>query len=161
MLVLAFKGMPRVSRYIIRYKMTEKEKAGYYQITVGYEFPPQSYTLDSSIVSTYLEAVKESNDLYRIEGLVPPLAVTAYAMAALSAGISLPSGTVHVSQELEFTGLVHAGDTITCYSKVSRRQDRGGLHIMATDITVVNQKQEKVLSGRVGFILPEPNAGNK
>ncbi len=135
--------------------MPEQPKAEYSQLFVGFEFPPQSYTLDASAVSIYLRATQETNDIYQRECLVPPMAVTAYAMAALGAAITLPPGAIHVSQELDFLKLVKVDDTITCYSKVSRKQDRGGLHLMNTDITVLNQNQEKVLTGRVGFILPD------
>jgi hypothetical protein len=128
----------------------------YYQLFAGFEFPPQSYKLDSSTVSLYLEAVKEPSDLYRSGGLVPPMAVTALAMSALAQAVVMPAGTIHVSQELDFLKLVEIGDTITCYSKVSRKLERGGLRLMNTDITVLNQNQEKVLTGRVGFVLPEP-----
>jgi hypothetical protein len=38
---------------------------------------------------------------------------------------------------------------------VSRKVDRGGLRLMNTDITVTNQNQEQVLTGKVGFVLPE------
>ena len=107
------------------------------------------------MVELYLKAVKESNDLYLIEGLVPPMAVTAFAMAALSQSIVMPGGTIHVTQELNFLELVKVGDTINCNSIVSRKQDRGGLHIMNVDIEVTNQNLEKVLKGRVGFILPD------
>ena len=84
------------------------------------------------------------------------MAVTAFAMTALSQSISMPSGTIHVSQELDFLKLVHVGDTITCHSKISRKVERGGLRLMNTDITVLNQNQEKVLTGKVGFVLPDP-----
>jgi len=141
--------------------MAEQIKTEYYQLHVGFEFPPQSYKLDSAVVSMYLEAVKEPNDLYRKEALVPPMAVTAFAMASLSEGLTMPSGTIHVSQELEFLKLVNVGDTITCYSKVSRKLDRGGLRLMNTDITVLNQNKEKVLTGKVGFVLPEPGPESK
>jgi len=140
--------------------MAETTKAEYYQLYPGFEFPPQSYVLDAAMVSQYLKATCESNDLYLKEGLVPPMAVTAYAMAALSQSVTMPSGTIHVSQELDFCKLVKVGDTITCYSKVSRKIERGGLRLMNTDITVLNQNQEKVLTGRVGFVLPEPAAGS-
>lgn len=135
--------------------MPEQAKAEYHQLFVGFEFPPQSYTLDTATVSAYLEATRETNDIYRAEGLVPPMAVTALAMASLGGAIKMPAGTIHVSQELEFLKLVKVGDVITCSSKISRKQDRGGLHLMNTDIAVLNQNQEKVLTGRVGFILPD------
>jgi acyl dehydratase len=134
--------------------MAEQAKSEYSQLSPGFEFPAQSYHLDNATVSLYLEAVGESNDLYRKEHFVPPMAVTAFAMAALAQGATMTSGTIHVSQELDFLKPVKSGDTITCYSKVSRKIDRGGLHLMNTDITVLNQNQEKVLSGRVGFVLP-------
>jgi hypothetical protein len=134
--------------------MTQEQIADYYQISVGYEFPSRTYTLDSATVSTYLKAVKESHDLYRVEKLVPPLALAAYAMTALAEGSNFPPGTVHVTQELDFLAAVHIGETITCHSKISRRIDRGGMRIMTTDISVLNRNQEKVLGGKVGFILP-------
>ena len=117
--------------------------------------------MDSATVYLYLEAVKESSDLYRREGLVPPMAVTAYAMAALSEALTMPPGTIHVSQELDFLKMVKVGDTITCFCKVSRKVERGGLRLMNTDISVLNQNQEKVLTGRVGFVLPQPNGGGQ
>jgi hypothetical protein len=140
--------------YIIIKYMTEQKKTGYDQLFVGFEFPAKSYKLELGMISDYLKAVGETNPMFLAENLVPPMAVTAFAMAALIEGMTLPSGTIHVSQELEFTSLVKVGDTISCRSKVSRKTDRGGLHIMATDITVLNQFQEKVLTGKVGFVLP-------
>jgi acyl dehydratase len=134
--------------------MDGQAKTEYYQLSVGFEFPPRSYTLDSSAVDLYLEAVKENKDFFRQEGLVPPMAVTAFAMSALSQEIAMPSGTIHVSQELDFLKAVKVGDTITCRSKVSRKIERGGLRLMNVDISVANQNQETVLTGRVGFVLP-------
>jgi acyl dehydratase len=139
--------------------MSEPPKVEYYQLTAGFEFPPQSYVLDEKAVSLYLEATQENDILFRRDGLVPPMAVTAFAMSALSQSISMPSGTIHVSQELDFLKRVKVNDTITCLSKVSRKVERGGLRLMNTDITVVNQNRDTVLTGKVGFVLPEPGTG--
>ncbi len=139
--------------------MTEPQKINYYQLTTGFEFPPQSYVLDTAAVTLYLKATQETDDLFLRDGLVPPMAVTALAMSALAQSISMPSGTIHVSQELDFLKTVKVNDTITCLSKISRKVERGGLRLMNTDITVINQNEEKVLTGKVGFVLPEP--GNK
>jgi len=136
--------------------MTEQPKIEYYQLTAGFEFPPQSYVLDEAAVTLYLEATQDTDRLFQQEGLAPPMAVTAFAMSALSQSISMPSGTIHVSQELDFVKLVKVNDTITCLSKVSRKVERGGLRLMNTDITVINQNKETVLTGKVGFVLPEP-----
>jgi len=136
--------------------MTKQPKLEYSQIEVGYEFPPASYKLDPSMVSAYLKAVEETSRLYHDTGLVPPMAIAAYAMAALSESISLPPGAIHVTQELEFIDTVSAGDTITCHARVSRKQNRGRLHLMTVDLDVFNQNQKAVLAGKVGFVLPEP-----
>jgi len=134
--------------------MTEKNTIDYEYLTAGYEFPAQSYVLDRATLDDYLAATEETDPLFRVEGLAPPMAVTALAMAALAQSINLPSGTIHVSQELEFLKTVRVDDTITCFSKISRKLERGGLRLMNTDIVVKNQDQETVLTGKVGFVLP-------
>jgi len=141
--------------------MAKQPKLEYHQMEVGYEFPPASYKLDASMVSTYLKAVEETSRLYQDTELVPPMAIAAYAMAALSQGISLPPGTIHVNQELEFLDTVSVRDTITCQAKVSRKQNRGRLHLMTIDLDVFNQNQKKVLAGKVGFVLPEYDEGKE
>jgi acyl dehydratase len=134
--------------------MAEESKIEYSQLTAGMEFPAQSYLLDSASVQLYLEATQETDRLFREQSLVPPMAVTALAMSALAHSFSVPSGTIHVSQELEFLKIVRVDDTIPCRSKISRKVERGGLRLMNTDITVTNQNQEIVLTGKVGFVLP-------
>ena len=98
-------------------QMTEQAGIEYYQLYAGFEFTPQSYTLDSTSVSLYLEATGESDDMFLKGNLVPPMAVTALAMASLSKAVTMPSGTIHVSQELDFLKPVEAGGTNTCFSK--------------------------------------------
>ena len=83
------------------------------------------------------------------------MAVAANAIKALSEDISLPEGAVHVSEELEFCEVAHAGDTIMCHSWVSKRQVRGKLHIMTVDFKMVNQEQKTVSTGKTSFILPQ------
>ena len=141
--------------------MTKQQKIEYSQLEEGYEFPPASYRLDSSTVATYLKAVEESSSLYQGTELVPPMAVAAYAMAALSENISLPSGTIHVSQEIEFKDTVSTKDTITCRAKVRRKQVRGRLHLLTVDLDVFNQNQKAVLAGKTSFILPEYDEDNR
>ena len=134
--------------------MPKEQKVEYSQLEAGYEFPPSSYKLDSSMVAMYLKAVEDTSSLYQDTELVPPMAVAAYAMAALSESISLPSGTIHVSQELEFIDTVSIKDTITSYAKVSRKQSRSKFHLLIVELNVFNQRQKAVLAGKTSFILP-------
>jgi len=139
--------------------MPKEQKVEYSQLEAGYEFPPSRYTLDYSIVATYLRAVEDSSSLYQDTELVPPMAIAAYAIAALSGNISLPSGTIHVSQELEFITTVSINDTLISYAKVSRQQSRGKFHLLSIDFNVFNQRQKAVLAGKTSFVLPEQNDG--
>ena len=139
--------------------MSEKQKIKYSQLEAGYEFPPSSYKLDTSIVSTYLKAVEDTSRLYQDTEFVPPMVVAAYAMAALSQGICLPPGAIHVSQELEFIGTVSVNESLISCARVSRKQSRGKFHLLAIDLNVFNQNQKVVLAGKTSFILPEQGDG--
>ncbi len=136
--------------------MSERQKIAYRQLDVGDEFRPARYKLDSATVAAYLEAVEETSRLYREDNkLVPPMAVAAHAMATLSEGISLPAGTIHVSQEFEFKDTVSTEDTLTSHARVTRKQDRGKLHLLTIDLNVFNQNQKEVLAAKTSFILPD------
>lgn len=137
--------------------MSKRQKVEYGQIEPGYRFPPVSYRIDASMISTYLKAVGETSNLYDSTELVPPMAIAAYAMTALSEGFAVPPGTIHVSQELEFIDTVIAGDTITCQAEVKRKQERGRLHLLTVDLDVFNQNGVKMLTGKTSFVLPEPD----
>ena len=137
--------------------MPKEEKIEYHQLSVGYEFPPASHRLDAAMVTAYCLAVEEASDLYH--GLVPPMAVAAYAMAALAEHINMPPGTIHVSQELEFLKELTIEDTITSYPKVIRNQERGRLHMLAVELNVFNQHQQAVMTGKTSFILPQQDEG--
>ena len=129
----------------------------YSQLAAGYEFPPGNYKLDASRVSLFLKATGDTSHLYQHNRLVPPMAVAALAMATLSNTISLPPGAIHVSQELSFVKTVSLGDNLTSYAKLSRTQKRGKLHLIMVDLNVRNQNEQTVLTGRTGFILPQPD----
>lgn len=120
----------------------------------GQEFPPAAFQVDSATVADYLKAVEEDNVIYQNTGLVPPMALAALALKALINTISMPPGTIHVSQEFEFIDAINTRDTLTSQARVSRIQERGKLHLMTVDISVVNQEQKPVLAGKTSFVLP-------
>ena len=139
--------------------MTTGPESEYRQLEVGHEFPPASYRMEATMVSAYRQAAGEDSQLYQETELVPPTAVAAYAMTALSKSITVPPGTIHVSQELEFQKAVSVGDTITCRAKVGRKLNRGGLNLMTVELSVTNQDQKAVLAGKTSFVLPADTGG--
>jgi len=131
------------------------------QLDTGYEFPPASYDLDAATISKYLEAVGESSSLYwrsdnpqALTGLVPPTAITTYAMTMLLHRLLLPPGSIHVTQEIEFLKAIEIGTRITCQAKVSQKWKRGKFHFLTIDLSISEQTGELVQSGKVSFILP-------
>ncbi len=135
--------------------MSEPKKLDYREVNSGHEFPPAGYQIDAATAEAYLKAVEESNPLYQETETVPPMTVAALAMAALSGSISFPAGTIHVSQELEFTGTVSTKDRLLSCARVSRKQDRGKLHIITIDLNIYDQKKKEVLRGKTSFIVPD------
>jgi acyl dehydratase len=123
----------------------------YEELTPGYKFPPATYELDASFVSKYLKAVDGGGD-----GFVPPLAVTACAIAAMTKAIPLPPGTIaiHASQELEFFKLVPIGATIECHIGVAQKIARGKMSMLILELEVFDKGKEKVQSGRATIALP-------
>ena len=59
------------------------------------------WNLTEESVRQYLESVGDDLDLYFNLGLVPPLALCAYALGALLEKLSLPPGTIHSIQEMD------------------------------------------------------------
>ena len=123
----------------------------YEELIPGYEFPPASYELSASLVSKYLQAVDGSGD-----GFVPPLAITACVIAAMSGSFSLPPGTIaiHASQELEFFKLVPIGSTIECHTIVAQKITRGKMSMLILELEIFDQGNEKVQSGKTTIALP-------
>jgi acyl dehydratase len=134
--------------------MAENRKIAYQDLKAGQEFPAAAFQVDSATASDYLKAVEEDSVIYQNTGLVPPMAVAALALKALINAISMPPGTIHVSQEFEFMAAVSTQDTLTSRATVSRIQERGKLHLINVDISVLNQENQPVLAGKTGFILP-------
>lgn len=123
------------------------------ELAVGYEFPATNYELSKSLIAKYLEAVG-GQQYFLTSGVVPPLAIAAYAMTALSQSFSVPPGSIHASQEFEFLKLVPIGSTVSCGGKIVQKVQRGRLYLVVLEINALNQDKEKVLSGKATIAVP-------
>lgn len=126
---------------------------GYEELVPGYEFPSASYELSTPLISKYVEAVGGSADKF-----VPPLAIAACAMTAMSGSLSLPPGVIHASQEFEFFKLVPVGATVNCRSRVARKLTRSRMHILVLELSVFDEHDEMVQSGKATLVLPVQEA---
>jgi hypothetical protein len=127
------------------------ETISYEELIPGYKFPPATYELSTSLVSKYLNAVGSAGDEF-----VPPLAITACAIAAMTGSLSLPPGTIaiHASQELEFFKLVPIGAAIECHTTVAQKITRGKMSMLILELEVLDKGKEKVQSGKATIALP-------
>ncbi|MBN1368122.1 MAG: MaoC family dehydratase [Dehalococcoidales bacterium] len=119
-----------------------------------FKFPPVIYSIDSGEVNAYTKAVEDNNAIYTNNGYIPPMAVAALAMTTMGEQMSLPSGSIHVSQEFTFSNIVRPGDNLTSQASVIRNIERGKIHMLTIGIDITNQQKQTVLHGETGFILP-------
>jgi len=111
--------------------------------------------LKPSVIAKYLEAVgRPSGQGSPTLEFVPPMAIAAYTMLVMLQSLSLPPGSIHASQELEFFKLVPVGTTINCRGRVAQKLNRGNLHLLVIELDALNQEQEKVLSGQATIVAP-------
>jgi hypothetical protein len=123
----------------------------YEDLTPGYKFPYTTFELSASLVSKYLKAVDSESD-----GFVPPLAITACAIAATTKSVPLPPDTIaiHASQELEFFKMVPIGSAIECHIRVLQKISRGKMSMLILGLEVFGKDKEKVQSGKATIALP-------
>ncbi|MFO8143808.1 MAG: MaoC family dehydratase [Dehalococcoidales bacterium] len=124
------------------------------ELPVGYQFPSISYELTEPLIIKYLDAVGEQRDFLK-ERVVPPLAIAACAMTALSESFSVPPGSIHASQELEFCRSVPLGERVSCSGKIAKRLERGRLNLISIEINAANQSGEIVLNGKATIAVPD------
>ena len=140
--------------------MSDKNTADYDNLEPGYIISSASYTFLPADVEAYLVATDDAGDLYHESSIVPPMAVAALSMGAISDSISFPDGAVHVSQQMEFCGAVKKGESVVCTSKFISRRKRGPFNMLVLGIEVKNKDDIIVYDGETSVLLPsEEGAG--
>lgn len=135
--------------------MAGSEEVNYRDLQPGYESPPATYRIDASTLEAFLSVVGEESSIYDNSNLVPPMAVIAFAMAALFESMSLPRGSIHVSQEMEFVNIVRTGDAITSSARVIRNHKKGSMHLLTIELKALDSTERPVLTGKTTFVLPD------
>jgi acyl dehydratase len=124
----------------------------------GHQFSATFFVLDEEAVARYVEAVEDEAlpRLAQAEGKawVPPMAVAALALRSLMEEMTLPAGSIHASQELEFVRAVEAGERITCRAWLSHRSQRSGWWVLAVEMESADESGQAVLAGRLTVMVP-------
>ena len=128
----------------------------YGELTQGQQISNESYLLDASTVSKYVDAVGEQTCLKSKDGreLVPAMAVAALSFRGVLDGLQLPGGTLHVAQELEFRKAVAVGESVRCNAELLQNSVRRGLRVMVVRLEVSDGAGDLALEGKSTVMVP-------
>ena len=104
--------------------------------------------------AAYAKAAGDGCALYAEEGVVPPMAVAALALAEAMMAMRLPAGAVHTGQEFAFPRPVAAGSQASVSASVSANGVRRGTRFLALDLRV-EVGGETALEGKTSLAIPE------
>ncbi len=134
--------------------MPDNNSVDYANIEPGHVISSASYTFSAKDVEAYLAATADDGALTRDAYTIPPMAVAALAMGAISEDISFPDGAVHVSQQMEFRGAVKVAESVVCTSTVLSRRKRGSFNMLTLGMEVKNETGTVVYYGKTTVLLP-------
>ena len=122
---------------------------------VGYEFVPVRFQLKSEEVELYLQAVGESNALFRQQKFVPPSALAAYGLRGILIEINLPPGAIHSAQATTVFRAITYDETIVFRAKLAQNAIWRGWRFVTVDYTGVDEDEKQVIQGRSTVVIPE------
>lgn len=131
----------------------------FFLVRTGDVLPVVTLNVTREDALRYLAATGEDDAHW--PGIVPPLALGALALAALTDEMPLPKGVFHSSQEFDFLEAVPFDATLDLSIAVERRAERGGtvyttvgLDLRHEDRTVCTGHATVVLPARVPAVSP-------
>ena len=112
------------------------------------------WVVSKELVRDYLGAVEDALPIYNETEAAPPMALSAWALGALLNALSLPPGTIHASQELEFKGPVRLGQEVSCSARLSRPMRRGDWQFISAEFILCGEGSEVLLRGKSTVLVP-------
>lgn len=109
-----------------------------------------TWSLTPDWVSAYRTATGDA----AANGIVPPLALAARALAGLLDELKLPGGAVHGSQEVECHRAAFIGDEVSIVADVGRPSQRGDFCFIVAAFQVSGIDKESIVTGKCTVILP-------
>lgn len=111
------------------------------------------WTVTQEFLNRYLVTVADRSSIYREENLVPPIALAARILGQLIEKLTLPPGTVHISQEVLSLKAVAVGQEVQGLARTSRPFLRGEWQFLSIDFALRCQQQD-VLKGKTTVMSP-------
>jgi len=113
-----------------------------------------SWTVTEESARQYLTAVGDSQQAYFEHRLIPPLALTAYALGALLDRLALAPGAIHSLQEIAAVRPVGFGDQITGVARLERPRQRGGQEFTTASYVLTDSGGAPVQTGKTTVLAP-------
>jgi len=114
----------------------ERPPASEESLAQGHALGIAPLVIDRAALSVYLDAIGETEPLYRAEGIVHPGQILRLANQALLQNVVL-GPWIHVGSTLRFHGLARTGDELTLRARIMSNAVNKGHAIVAFDAIVV------------------------
>lgn len=132
----------------------------YSNIKTGTEISKESLIIDSNIINNYLNAINDSSrvELNELEkNFIPPMCIAALSLRGVINKLKIPGGTIHTTQELEFTNSAKTGEKLECIAKLILNSIRGDWRFLTIGINVTNKEGKNIMYGKSNIMLPHNN----
>jgi len=130
------------------------------EIEKGHEFPPAEFELTAEWVGQYISAVRDESVRALGPSVVPPMAVATLCIRTLLEQSTLPPGSIHAAQELEFERSVRIGDVLSAAARIVSRGERAGWVLLGVSLEAT-AGGARVMHGRAMLTFPaDPEAAN-
>ena len=110
-------------------------------------------------VRDYLAAVGNTHPMYQEGMAIPPETLATRAIREMLARLSLPSGAVHIAQEMESLAPCAPGDHLVVDAEVVLNATRGEWRLLAVAFAVHTVAGEVALRGKSTVMIPTRETG--
>lgn len=114
----------------------KREPASISSLVVGRSLGIRPETIDRARLTTYLEAVRESDPLYAREGIVHPGLLLRLCNSALKDNVLL-APWIHTGSKVRNFALARLGDVLTVRGRVAANYESKGHRLVDLDLTLV------------------------
>lgn len=108
-------------------------------LEAGHSFAVTSFVVSPGQARAYRDATSDTQaTAYAAAGdAVPPLAMAALALGALLREVTLPPGSLHASESVEFHAPIREGSSVECRARLAQRSVRAGYvwSVIETDLS--------------------------
>lgn len=124
-------------------------------IQPGTTLAREPLTISRERAALYRDAVGDRSALYDEAGVAPAMAVAALAMDSAMRAVELPSGAIHVSQQLAFMQPLALERPTTCTTTMSQNSVRRGVRFLVLQFEVASDGGAPVMTGSATITIKE------